>query len=559
MRLRILIAYLAAAALRFSGPAAAQLPSPPATGTANGAATDSDEVWLTDSTGRRYYVERLEKADATLRLVDKGKVQTNLGLTFDLVREDNRYYYVKVYEPVSTGPGLVREAPPPLGGAPPTAVPTAVPEPPTAPAMAPATSTVPLRFEDFGRGLPSRGQWRNGFDIGDMNGDGHLDIVHGPPRKGSRVPAIFLGDGKGAWTRWKDVKFPAETYDYGDAAVADFNGDKALDLALGVHLRGLLVLAGDGKGGFTTWSQGVPMQRSPTDPPAFSTRAISTVDWNRDGKPDIAALGEGPRPGGQRGQPGEAPGVSTSFGAAILLNGGAGEWTVQRSDEPMQSFGETIAVGDFNGDKQPDLATGSSWLGRRDLVRLGQREGKPTAVTFNELPARLYAWAVAATDWNGDGLDDLAVGSTSIEGETWSSGVHLLYSAKDGRWTHVNVAREPGREGVFAVAGGDFNGDGSRDLIALTGEGRVWVFQGRGDAGMVRLDVPELAEAGQGCRGYHARLVDLDGDGADEIVAGFAGESDASSDQDCASGGALKAWKYIKPQALDVPSPGPSP
>ena len=82
-----------------------------------------------------------------------------------------------------------------------------------------------------------------------MNEDGHLDIVHSPARKAPGPPVIFLGDGKGNWRRWSEAKFPRLPYDYGDAAVGDFNGDGHPDIALGVHLRGLLALTGRRQGG----------------------------------------------------------------------------------------------------------------------------------------------------------------------------------------------------------------------------------------------------------------------------------------------------------------------
>ena len=68
-----------------------------------------------------------------------------------------------------------------------------------------------LRFVPFGEGLPQSGQWRDGFAVADMNGDGHLDIVHGPPRKSFGTPVIFLGNGKGSWRRWQEASWENPT------------------------------------------------------------------------------------------------------------------------------------------------------------------------------------------------------------------------------------------------------------------------------------------------------------------------------------------------------------
>jgi hypothetical protein len=503
-------------------------------------AKGNDIPWQTDAQGRRFHVEKLPKEAGTTQ-ISKTQIQSSVGMRFKVDREDSQYYYVRVYQAEATGAGLKRPAPKPLGGA---AAPQATPVPAPAQQVPAGPAASPIHLESFGAGLPASGQWRNGFDLGDMNGDGYLDIVHGAPRKGSPVPVIFLGDGKGHWQRWSTASFPQQRLDYGAVAVADFNGDKVLDMALGIHLSGMLVLTGDGKGGFTSWSEGIALQRASTDPPAFSSRAVTTVDWNADGKPDIIAQGEGPRPSGGSAAEGLATN-SPSFGPVLFINRGSGSWTVQRQPAATQSFGDSIAVGDFNGDKRPDLATGSSWLGRRDLVQLGQQDGGMTMVSLDAMPARIYAWSVAVSDWDGNGLDDVAVGSTSIDGDQWQSGVDLSLAQRDGTWRHVVVARVPGRSGVFALAGGDLDGDHSKDLVALTGDGEVWVFTGDGHGGFSLRDTSNLAPGVRGCRGYHARLADLDADGRDEIIAAFSGEPERDGQgTTCESGGAILAWKY---------------
>jgi hypothetical protein len=103
---------------------------------------------------------------------------------------------------------------------------------------------------------------------------------------------IFLGDGKGSWLRWREAKFPSLAYDYGDVQAGDFNGDGHPDLALAVHLRGLIALLGDGKGGFRNASEGLDFALGGRTP--FSSTALRIVDWNGDGRPDILAFGEGP-------------------------------------------------------------------------------------------------------------------------------------------------------------------------------------------------------------------------------------------------------------------------
>ena len=59
----------------------------------------------------------------------------------------------------------------------------------------------------------------------------------------------------------------------------------------------------------------------------------------------------------------------------------------------------------------------------------------------------------------------------------------------------------------------------------------------------------ELSEAGGGCRGYSLELADINGDGRDELIAGFAGERTTGvtgmTESQCKSSGRLGVWQAI--------------
>jgi FG-GAP-like repeat len=517
-------------------------PKPKASG--KPAAQPADDKLQKDEEGRLYHLEKLEKIHA-VRL-DPKTVRTKWGIPIQVVKEDAKYYYYKVYEePPATAPA--------------PSTPTAQKEPSAEDrAKVAATYAVDvresdrLRFVSFGNGLPTSGQWRDGFDLADMNGDGKIDIVHGPPRKGLSNPVVFLGDGKGNWQRWKNTTFPQLAFDYGDAVVADFNKDGHPDIALGMHLRGTQVLLGDGKGHFTNWSEGLDFsvpgsQGADAGGGGFSSKALAVADWNGDGRPDLLALGEGPRLNisGGRGQGQLAP--SQSFGVVVYLNQGDGKWL--RKDQGtgfVNLFGDSLTLGDFNADHRIDFATSSGVQGRKDLVNLGKADGGWAAVNLDQVRPASYVNAVHAVDLDHDGRTDLVVAYTSFELAAWRTGIDLFYSRPGDKWERRTLAVEEERTGVFTVASGDLDGDGNLDLVALTGNGRTWIFLGDGKGSFTRekTGVPPFPG---GCRGYDVRLKDLDGDGKDEIVSSFAGEgSPLATEEGCPSGGGLTAWHLAK-------------
>src|SRR5688500_9837780 len=321
--------------------------------------------------------------------------------------------------------------------------------------------------------LAARGQWRQGFELADLNGDGHLDVVHGPARKSDGQPKVFLGDGAGGWRLWRAGRFGGVSLAYGAVAVADFDGDGNLALAFAVHLRGVVVLLGDGRGVFRRWSEALPYWTPDTgeEIPPFSSRTVAAVDWNRDGRPDLLTLGEGPRI--VRGPGANTPGFQHGDrGAILFLNRGAGVW--ERYDQGTGQeavFGDDLALGDFDGDGLTDFVVASRVKGSSKLVNMGRPDGSWEEVSIGELSRPGTYGAVHAVDLDGDGRDEILLGyGASADGVHWT-GIDLL-ELEDGAWRRdaVTAVREK-RGAVTALATGDVDGDGRRDIVALTGAG----------------------------------------------------------------------------------------
>jgi hypothetical protein len=502
-----------------------------------------DGKWLKDKDGKEYFVYAIPRVENNYEWVEKGKrVRVEYGLVLQVDHYDDKNFYVRYYRPNATplpAPHRLTD------------------EDRRKVAETYKTDVRPsdrLRFVPFDKGLPVSGQWREGFAVADINRDGHLDIVHGPARKsGSTSPNVFLGDGKGGWSRWPLTVTPRVPFDYGDVAVGDLNGDGIPDLVVASHLRGITALVGDGKGGFKPWSQGIDFRLpggKDKAPPPFSSRAIAIVDWNGDGRPDILAVGEGPVLATARGPGGgEKPEpLSDSRGAIVYLNNGDGTWTRRTAAGP---FTDTLAVADFNGDGHPDFFTGSSQLGVQTLLNLGQPDGSWKTVAIDELRPRALYFAAAAADFNRDGRPDLAVAYMSNEGGVWRTGVDVLLNLPGMRWERHTVAAAESSVGIWSLAAGDLDGDGNKDLVAFDGDGKAWVFLGDGKGGFTREESPELGPAEGACRGYHVVLADLDGDGKDELVASFAGDNEALPiagalmPVTCRSGGSIRAWKAV--------------
>src|SRR5436190_5164663 len=406
----------------------------------------TEEQWLHAEDGRAYRLEKLDKKAVQWQKVSPTRFRTAWG-PIEVDREDEQYLYYRVYrdegQPSKPSPDEDRKQraaevrrllPPPLA------------------------ESDRLQGVDFGRGLPTTGQWRNGFEFADMNEDGKLDLVHGPARKGDRRPKIFLGNGKGDWRNWTEASFPRQTYEYGDVSVGDFNGDHHLDLFFGAHLMGLQALVGDGKGGFTSADSGLPWRTLPSEPLGFSSQQVQVVNW--EGKtPEVLALSEGPKMSISAG----APAIEeSSLGVRLYRNVSKDRkkviWSwVNADDKPTNLFGEDLQL--TPGRQSRGFLVGSGNMSAKNLLFTGRgpdgwlQEALP-------LPRQSYYWSLAPLRRAGKATFDVVGAGFSTD-----AGLELeliaLYRRDASGWSRKTIwFAEQKAQGPIRVGTGDLDGNG---------------------------------------------------------------------------------------------------
>jgi hypothetical protein len=385
-----------------------------------------------------------------------------------------------------------------------------------------------LTFRPMDVGLPKQGMWRHGFAVADMNRDDRPDLVLTSPRKNPGPPVIFLNEGNGRWRRWGEAVFPALAFDYGAVAAADFDGNGAMDLAVGSHYHGVIVLLGDGSGTFTAVTDGFAFPASPREAAAFSSRAITVTDWNTDGLIDVAALSDGPRQNAQ-------------LGVTVYENRGS-VWAAVRAPvtEKDSIFGDSIAAGDVDGDDLPDLVTASHVASDRRILRLGA-DG---ALMRREIPTSLqpaFVRAVDVADFDNDGDDEIVAGYVTRESLPSLEVVSFPAGSQPAQllWSGEQAA-------VAAVGTGDLDGDGAIDLVAVSDDGHVITFRGDGRGAVTRDATIDTPAWRLGCTPYGLRVRDVDGDNRAEIIAVFAGE-----DGGCPTGGGIEVWSTTVPPEVN--------
>jgi hypothetical protein len=320
--------------------------------------------------------------------------------------------------------------------------------------------------------------------VADFDQDGLADVLCfggtflGPPQPDPLT--LFPGVGGGALGAQQPV-LPGLT-DANVIAVARLDAGPSPDLVIGRDV-GVDVYLNSGTGDFAL----------ATSVPGMETRVLQPTDLDGDGHADLVAgvmaiLNQG---------------LSGSF-LRTLHGGGVGG--LQPVGDLVSAPIDSISAGDVNGDGHADVAFADDNAHAGVLLGVGDGTVAGPGGVFVSSPAD-----VALGHLDADAHLDMVV----AQGGTLKQ-LSVLLGLGDGTFgpaVPTSLTATPDRVEVA-----DVDGDGAQDAVALTitlpaGTGSIEVLLGQGDGSLVTGPVYAPAEGLSGLT-----LVDLDGDGASEIL-----------------------------------------
>jgi peptidoglycan/xylan/chitin deacetylase (PgdA/CDA1 family) len=300
--------------------------------------------------------------------------------------------------------------------------------------------------------------------LADFNGDGKLDVA---TAGANGKVSVLLGDGSGG--------FGPETDYLGNVlggslsiATGDFNGDGKLDIVDGSLGSAIGVILGNGDGTFQA-----PMSYSVG---AGVVLAVATGDFNNDGKLDVAASVEENNANtyAVRMMLGNGDGTFIMGGNYVLADG-VTQFADNSDSIATGDFNNDGNLDIVTANRGNHFVPGIGGVNDDDVsVLLGNGNCTfQSAVTYYVGPR---PWSVAVADLDGDGKLDVVTANQDDTNGVPVSDACVLIGNGDGTFqAHQTFALDPTTY-PNSVCVSDFNGDGLPDLATADDTASVSVF-----------------------------------------------------------------------------------
>jgi hypothetical protein len=230
---------------------------------------------------------------------------------------------------------------------------------------------------------------------------------------------------------------------------------------------------------------------------SFSLKSISTSDYDFFSMLLVDVNGDGIKDLVRTAQ-------ETSGPDFVKVQLGNGDGTFGTATDLLTGFPDSVVAGDFNGDGITDLAVGSSSFGDNAVtVLLGQGTGTfkaqtPIVVSGDSQGDPLY---MVTADVNGDGIADLVAGSAGT--------LTVLLGTASGTFVPQPSTEVPYT--ISALYTSDFNRDGVPDLIVMNDEGGATVYLGSASGTFASMGEPDTNATA-------VAIADFNGDGIPDLA-----------------------------------------
>jgi hypothetical protein len=324
--------------------------------------------------------------------------------------------------------------------------------------------------------------------IGDLDGDGALDLVLVKGRHWPGKSRVLLGDGRGRIRAAHDLA--GKAYRSYSGRLADLDGDGDLDVVLSNDTPDpKLTFLNDGKGRFRLGSS--------YGDPRWDTRNASVADLDGDGRPDIVIANRTDK---------EPVGY-------VCLNQGKGRFEAACTAFARGSA-TSIAPADFDRDGLVDLAVPARDGGQSYVYLNGGKAAFASERRIPFGPPDAIIRMAEAADLDGDGLLDVV----AIDERR---GPAVYFGQKDATFS-PGLALDNGKATPYALALADLNRDGKVDVVVGNVEAPSSLFFNDGSG---RTYAPSHFGDDKGTV-YGFAIADLDRDGQMDVAVA---RSDAPS------------------------------
>ncbi len=336
------------------------------------------------------------------------------------------------------------------------------------------------------------------FEIGDIDGDGDLDIVSVGDHYSPLIPeehGIMVFQNNGDGTSW--TKIMEGDFGYGGVALGDANNDGFMDIAFGIHHnyagsdfgnQFLEVVLGNGtNSGWIPWDDGLGVNGQ-----NWGMFGCDFADVDNDGWLDLGANSFG-----------------SPDGVWIYKNNGNGTWSVF-AGATVGNSSMNFKFADFNNDGKVDFISNNTqfngqpyqvWQNNGSGIFIPMQDG---LVFMPDPNAHLFSFYVA--DVNNDGTADIAINQSGYPRvHTWD--------IPTSTWLNISTGLPVANVNSQRIALGDMNNDGNTDLVMyVTGYIRIYHGDGAGNW----TNAGSFSHTETTC--YDMKLADLDHNGFLDIA-----------------------------------------